>query len=369
MQEIHRKINEAFDLCHHHSVNNGSRFRTNAEWISCISKVTRRILASELIKNHELPLKKQKLEEYSHLLPYNMQIQQIYASLEPFYNPYVPDLANVNRHISAFKPVPPISESKIKKVGLYVDPPILQHPEKVVPLSESERFSGSFQPNVALAPPTPKKHLYGKTSIAINEAIKCDLKHRALLANGHVVKREVEEVIRNNVAKSEPTLPKENNSTNRYNYEIELSTDTEDSASESSEKQSDPLKSIEDLLRSPDATSRNKIIQMFSTLMKERDKLAEQCKEKDEKIAQLEEKRRRKQEESKEAIPPIQEKGAVEAETLKIERIDEEMDIKVEDADADDAADKEVEELAQTQTSVIMSAENSEKTILKNVPE
>lgn len=35
-------------------------------------------------------------------------------------------------------------------------PPILQHPERVVPLSECERFEPHFQPNVALAPiPTP----------------------------------------------------------------------------------------------------------------------------------------------------------------------------------------------------------------------
>ena len=35
-------------------------------------------------------------------------------------------------------------------------PPVLQHPERVVPLSECERFEPHFQPNVALAPiPTP----------------------------------------------------------------------------------------------------------------------------------------------------------------------------------------------------------------------
>lgn len=31
-------------------------------------------------------------------------------------------------------------------------PPVLLHPERVVPLSESERFERTFQPNVALAP-------------------------------------------------------------------------------------------------------------------------------------------------------------------------------------------------------------------------
>lgn len=33
-------------------------------------------------------------------------------------------------------------------------PPVLLHPERVIPLSESERFERSFQPNVALAPAT-----------------------------------------------------------------------------------------------------------------------------------------------------------------------------------------------------------------------
>ncbi|KAK7576687.1 hypothetical protein V9T40_012973 [Parthenolecanium corni] len=34
------------------------------------------------------------------------------------------------------------------------DPPVLLHPERVVPLSQSEQFERSYQPNVALAPPT-----------------------------------------------------------------------------------------------------------------------------------------------------------------------------------------------------------------------
>ena len=37
-------------------------------------------------------------------------------------------------------------------VYLSHSPPVLLHPERVVPMSESERFEHSFQPNVALAP-------------------------------------------------------------------------------------------------------------------------------------------------------------------------------------------------------------------------
>lgn len=77
-----------------------------------------------------------------------------------------------------------------------------------MPLSESERFNGSYQPNVALAP-TPKKHLlYGKTSISINEAIKSDLKQRAMMANGKT-KKEVEE-LNDYAAKVQQFLPKDN---------------------------------------------------------------------------------------------------------------------------------------------------------------
>lgn len=80
---------------------------------------------------------------------------------------------------------------------------------QVVPLSESERFNGTYQPNVALAP-TPKKHLlYGKTSITINEAIKSDLKQRALITNG-TVRKEVEE-LNGYAARVQQLLPKENN--------------------------------------------------------------------------------------------------------------------------------------------------------------
>jgi hypothetical protein len=38
-------------------------------------------------------------------------------------------------------------------------PPVLLHPEKVVPLSQTEQFERSYQPNVALAPPNHKQVL------------------------------------------------------------------------------------------------------------------------------------------------------------------------------------------------------------------
>lgn len=111
---------------------------------------------TNLIKTeHDLPYKKNKIEEYFTHLPYNMtQFQQMYAALDPLY-------AAQYVHVSAFKPVPQCLKEGIRHglgLGRYMDPPVLQHPERVIPLSESERFERSFQPNVALAPPLPKKY-------------------------------------------------------------------------------------------------------------------------------------------------------------------------------------------------------------------
>lgn len=109
----------------------------------------------DLIKTErDLPYKKNKIDEYFTHLPYNMaQFQQMYAALDPLYAQYV--------HVSAFKPVPQCLKDGIRHglgLGRYADPPVLQHPERVIPLSESERFERTFQPNVALAPPLPKKY-------------------------------------------------------------------------------------------------------------------------------------------------------------------------------------------------------------------
>ncbi|XP_058789268.1 ski oncogene isoform X2 [Phymastichus coffea] len=66
------------------------------------------------------------------------------------------------REASAFRPWNPAGFCKHRDgttlVPAYLSrgPPVLQHPERVVPMSEYERFEPHFQPNVALAPiPTP----------------------------------------------------------------------------------------------------------------------------------------------------------------------------------------------------------------------
>lgn len=115
------------------------------------------------------PLKKNKIEEYFSHLPYNIQLQQIYAAVDPLYFQFMHDLNSNRHHLSAFKPVPHcLKETRLRQLGRFGaggggggsggDMPVLQNPERVVPLSDSERFERSFQPNVALAPPVLKKH-------------------------------------------------------------------------------------------------------------------------------------------------------------------------------------------------------------------
>ncbi|KAK6628618.1 hypothetical protein RUM43_002433 [Polyplax serrata] len=99
-------------------------------------------------------------------------------------------------------------------------PPVLLHPERVIPLSESERFERSFQPNVALAPATHHR-----------PKIECSEKQ---------VKCEPESTEDNKKAEllcPPPSTPDRKAvltvvTSSRYNPEIELSTDTDDSSSE-----------------------------------------------------------------------------------------------------------------------------------------
>ncbi|XP_014257193.1 ski oncogene [Cimex lectularius] len=124
---------------------------------------------------------------------------------------------------SAFRPwhtpLPPHLDEKAYPDGpvpnnvpayLSHDPPVLLHPERVVPLSDSERFERSYQPNVALAP----------------RSVHHDVR-----------KTEVKTEAANPDEKKPPIFPRDrgNGGVNFFNPEIELSTDTDDSASEQHE--------------------------------------------------------------------------------------------------------------------------------------
>nr|CAI5818166.1 unnamed protein product [Callosobruchus analis] len=73
----------------------------------------------------------------------------------------------------------------------------------------------------------------------------------------------------------------------KYNPEIELSTDTEDSASESSEKIS-ALSKVEELLKSVDCTIRHRVLDCFRLISKELGHLQHESRAKDMRISELE---------------------------------------------------------------------------------
>ncbi|KAH1016882.1 hypothetical protein HUJ04_008043 [Dendroctonus ponderosae] len=308
------------------------------------------IAASDLVKDHqaanstisELPPKKQKLEEYlgsmGRVPPFPLPVaaaaimqQQLFA-LEPVYIHRCLQEFNARSHRSAFKPVSQsIREQKLRSANALemaarcaADPPLLQNPEKVVLMSESERFERSYQPNVALAPPVPKKHRYGRahlhsTSEIIQQcssststgqdqvlpAIKSEPIAQSPLTNGHAIKEEVEEVCNPQLVTAATTIAgkvdatvsvlQANNSVRvppKYNPEIELSTDTEDSASETSEKNNLDYIKLEEVLKSVDSEDvREKILELFKNMSKERERaiLDSRCKDQ-ERIIELEQK-------------------------------------------------------------------------------
>lgn len=207
-----------------------------------------------------------------------------------YLNQCIQEFQAANRHLSAFKPVNHHKEPKVyshlmgmNRYSGNSDTPVLQNPERVVLMSESERFERSFQPNVALAPTTPKKHRYGKGFIKEEFEVK---KEEVTNNNTEViVKQEVEEKVPEpakvvSVVQSTGSLP-------RYNSEIELSTDTEDSASET--EKSD-LGKIEELLKGCDGCVRDRILETFKGLLKENERWIKECRMKDERIRELEQK-------------------------------------------------------------------------------
>lgn len=95
-----------------------------------------------------IPTKKVKLIEDYNMLDYHRQIlfmrQQQFMSflpIPPLHSPHHP-----SKTLSIPYPVTPQFSEQ------FSEPPVLQNPERVVRLSESQCFESTFQPNVALAP-------------------------------------------------------------------------------------------------------------------------------------------------------------------------------------------------------------------------
>lgn len=199
--------------------------------------------AAEILKEPlDTSHKKMKLDEYTAYL-YAMDPLYLHAAL---YN--VEQWSH--RQLSAFRPVSNNIYSKENKSNRhshhsikYKDPPILQNPERVIPMSESERFERSFQPNVALAP--PKKHKY-KEEIKqeeefINNKEIIDVSSRpenvtTVITKDCSQRNNNNEIERTHSAIVDSTVSVvQSTGTQRYNSEIELSTDTDDSLSDTSD--------------------------------------------------------------------------------------------------------------------------------------
>lgn len=104
----------------------------------------------------DIPLKKAKLIEDKYLLDYQYQVllaqyqrQNSYHGFRPWAAPSAAAAAASipAKHLPHLPyPVPP------SLPYLSQEPPILQNPERVVRVSECERYEQSYQPNVALVP-------------------------------------------------------------------------------------------------------------------------------------------------------------------------------------------------------------------------
>ncbi|KAL1122247.1 hypothetical protein AAG570_003652 [Ranatra chinensis] len=151
---------------------------------------------------------------------------------------------------SAFRPWPTLGHIKEKSpilrdsVPTYLSrgPPVLLHPERVVPLSQSERFERSYQPNVALAPPNHKNPDSNRIELKTEEI--CDKEKR-------------------------PTIRRHGTNGLLCNPEMELSsTDTDDSASEHLEPGSvvEQVAAVFDALSDAKETTRQRVIGLVESL-------------------------------------------------------------------------------------------------------
>lgn len=254
----------------------------------------------------DIPLKKPKLDEYANV-PFNIQLPSTMINYDPVYMQIFQDHL---LHISAFKPFPHSIKDNKLSMGFtrYIDPPILQHPERVVPLSQTEHFEGGYQPNVALAPPAPRKHRYIRQGEQYNKEIKEPYPTNEVTSSVQkndtkpsVIKQEryssdldspKSNVIQKspdsqNIIDSTVSVVQSTGKITRYNSEIELSTDTDDSASESSEKQSE-LSKVEEIIKNVNADIKQKVVEFVKSMLEEHERVLQDSREKDNKMMDLE---------------------------------------------------------------------------------
>lgn len=281
----------------------------------------------------DIPLKKAKQIDESYLLDYQYQTMI---------------LAQYRHHPFAFRPwqlgpkhIPPHMAFAPNLPYLIQEPPILQNPERVVRLSECERFERSFQPNVALAPRKAtsasnttnserEKSRIFSANIQIKQerppSVSPELRVSSpinqtspppISPEGHSGSNEITsstspvpvtshkatepiESIENHRLQPQPlsVLTNGTNVTLTTNSELELSTDTDDDDSLIGEPDSSNNSASWDIaveaLKDTKSQEREKVLQIIKTLVNENaqfnlenSKLLHELRRKDEQLAEL----------------------------------------------------------------------------------
>ncbi|KAI5756296.1 uncharacterized protein LOC103505318 [Diaphorina citri] len=154
------------------------------------------------------------------------------------------------------------------------EPPILLHPERVVPHSQSEQFETSFQPNVALAPPLHKTHDHPPPHSIKREKKNERLKDYSSNKSGHGAASSVP-------LSTNPQLELSDTDDSTLvpvNPEGDLS-DTDDSTSETSLKPGgascvvDQVAAVLDALSDAKETTRQRVIRLVERLAVRIDKM------------------------------------------------------------------------------------------------
>ncbi|XP_017782491.1 PREDICTED: ski oncogene [Nicrophorus vespilloides] len=151
----------------------------------------------------------------------------------------------------------------------------------------SEGGGGGYQPNVALAPATPKKHRYIKPSSykqeEVSSSMQKEIKVERIEDERQTQQRSPDS--HNVIDSTVSVVQSTGKMLTRYNSEIELSTDTDDTASESS----DCTDKFEEVVKSViDKDLQHLLQKIFRRMSKERALSMAEAKEKNVRIMELE---------------------------------------------------------------------------------
>ncbi|RZF37034.1 hypothetical protein LSTR_LSTR004722 [Laodelphax striatellus] len=201
------------------------------------------------------------------------------------------------RSMSAFKPWPAaLTKHALRdSVPSYLshDPPVLLHPERVVPLSQSECFERTFQPNVALAPLAhrfPHEKVEVKTEAGVGACAGGGVREKEKRPSKVLSSAKLAAAVNGSSAAAAAAL---------FNPEMELSTDTDDSASEATPDSGvgsvvEQVAAVLDALSDAKETTRQRVIGLVERLALRLDRI-----EADNRLLQQENQQLKKEIESK----------------------------------------------------------------------